>query len=253
MRTRRSGCRRSERVRENTPCYWVCLETIRLSFAKPIPRTIATLCSWGFVGSRFEGESAFDEVTENIANSGVEPQAHCAAVYNNIGALLKSAGTMGLTNHFFSRWLLMCVVRVDGRHSAVAEHISRRTLQQQAAFRRDPRQPNFDSIDPYMLHATDATGAIRAAKFERFVAERNHKTDYILKQHRLVREDASARTKRTNTETRKERQRITTMATPLPPSDTCSLCHCLDEILLKRNTFTPKFCRRKRLPTRHCL
>ena len=51
---------------------------------------------------------------------------------------------------------------MDGRHSAAAEHIARRILQQQAALRKDPKSANYDSLEPYMAHAMDVTGVARA-------------------------------------------------------------------------------------------
>jgi hypothetical protein len=145
-------------------------------------------------GNLFEGTSAANEVCKGISASGMEPMAYCAQFFTHVGASPKMSGSIELANHFFTVWLLMCVDRVDVRHSAAAEHVCRRILQQQTAIRRDPRSPNYDSLGPYMAHAADTTGVLRAPSFAKHVAETNKDEANILKQQRLAREENDART-----------------------------------------------------------
>ena len=146
-------------------------------------------------GALFEGSSAAGEVLDGISNSGMEPTSYVAQFFQQVGASPKMSGSIELTHHFFTVWLLTCVDRVDLRRSAAGEHICRRILQQQAAIRRDPKSPNYEGLEPYMAHAADTSGVVRAPKFEKFVAERNRDTSTVLKQMRLAKEETEARGK----------------------------------------------------------
>ena len=52
---------------------------------------------------------------------------------------------------------------------------------------RNPRSPDFESLDLYMEHTKAASGLIAAPKFEAELADRMKKQVFIMKQMRLGR------------------------------------------------------------------
>ena len=80
----------------------------------------------------------------------MEPVTYVTQLFSHEGASPKMSGSIELTNHLNTTWPLMCVDRVDARHTAAGEHICRMILQQQAAIKRDPKSPSFESLAPYM-------------------------------------------------------------------------------------------------------
>lgn len=148
-------------------------------------------------GSIFDGNSAADEVCENIVSSGLDPSAYGAQFLTNTRASPKMSGSNELQYHLYGLWLMACVDRVDGRRNAMAEHICRRVLQQQAAIRKDPKAPSYESLGPYMEHASDSSGIMKVPKFIKHVAEQNRDDANVLKQQRFAKEESEASRKKT--------------------------------------------------------
>ena len=119
--------------------------------------------------------------------------AHVAQFLQSVGASPKMSVAIELGNHLYSTWRLMCVDRVDARRSATTEHRCRRILQQQAAIRKGPKSPSFETLGPYMQHAADSNGAVRAPRFTKHVTERNRGKSNVLRQQRLAKEEVEAR------------------------------------------------------------
>jgi len=149
-------------------------------------------------GDIFEGTLATGEVMDGITASGMEPMTYCAQFFSHTGVSPKASGAIELSNHFFTLWLMGCVDRTDPRHSAAAEHVCRRILQQQVAMRRDPRSHNYENLEPYMAHTSDMTGVLKATKFEKHVADRNRDRANVMKQMRLAREETEQREDKTD-------------------------------------------------------
>ncbi len=93
-------------------------------------------------------------------------------------------------------WLLGCVDRLDLLHLSAGEHLARRILQIQRAVRKNPTNPEFDSLDVYMRHAAAVTGTVFAPTFDKHVSEIHKNEAQVLKQHRWSKEEEDADTNR---------------------------------------------------------
>ena len=89
-------------------------------------------------------------------------------------------------------WLEGCVDRVNSRQLASAEHRARRLLQIQRAVRKNPRNPEFDGLESFMMHMPSSAGVAHAPKFDKYIAEEQKTQAQILKQQRMQKEEVDA-------------------------------------------------------------
>ena len=146
-----------------------------------------------------KGTPSIVEVVSSIIESGMEPRPFIVQYLNQSGVNMKGAVAHELTNVMYSLWLMACSDGIDLHHSAAAEHMARRFLQSQMAIVRNPRNPDFDTLEMYMEH-TRASGLIAAPRFEAEMAERMKSQAFVLKQMRLSRDEEQAAAKRQKNE-----------------------------------------------------
>ena len=88
--------------------------------------------------------------------------------------------------------------QVDVTNIAGCEYLCRRLLQIEAAVRRNPRQPDFDGLDPILDSSVDTSGAALAPKFMEFVSDIQKSQALIYKAGRLWKEEQTANAKQIN-------------------------------------------------------
>ena len=141
----------------------------------------------------FEGPSCTSELTSSIATSGLEPLAFVEQFVSSTGLGPKSSVAIELRGHIFSLMLMGTVDRLNLGKSSAAEHISRRALQLMKAARRNPKSPDFETLEPYTRHMGPlGGGTVRTPTFDKFVTEVQKNEAYILKQGRLMQEEVAA-------------------------------------------------------------
>ena len=86
-------------------------------------------------------------------------------------------------------YLMVCVDRLDPMHSSMAEHLSRKILQQQKAIRRNPKQPDFTGLEEYERHATGATGEMYTPEWDKHVSDHHRNQALIDRNQRLASEE----------------------------------------------------------------
>ena len=84
---------------------------------------------------------------------------------------------------------MVCVDRLDPMRSSVAEHISRKILQQQKAIKRNPKAPDFTGLEEYDRHATGAKGEMHSPEWDKHVSELQRNQALIDRNQRLVTEE----------------------------------------------------------------
>ena len=68
----------------------------------------------------------------------------------------------------------------------MAEHLSRKILQQEKAIKRNPKQPDFTGLDEYERHAAGATGEMYAPEWDKHVSEIHRNQSLIERNRRLA-------------------------------------------------------------------
>ena len=142
----------------------------------------------------FGGTSAFTELCEAIAASGLEPLQYLDSVISESGLTWESELAVELTQLFYALFSLATTELLDLIHSTTAEHLSRRILQIQGAVKRDRHAPVFGRWGAYTRHATVCHGTLFAPKFRAsflssYVAGIMMDECRHLKQSRLAREE----------------------------------------------------------------
>ena len=98
-----------------------------------------------------------------------------------------------LRSSIFSVMLMSTVDRPNLSRLSFAEHVSRRCLQLMKAARRNPKSPDFDTLEPYTRHMGPmGGGALRTPTFGKFVTEVQKNEAFIMKQGRLMKEETDA-------------------------------------------------------------
>ena len=125
----------------------------------------------------------------SIAESGLEVTAYGNEFLriNNVPPTSAVAKMYMYLLHAFH--LLVCVDRLDPMHLSVAEHLSRKVLQQQKAIQRNPKQPDFTGLEEYERHAKGATGEMYAPEWDKHVSEQHRNQALIDRNQRLASEE----------------------------------------------------------------
>ena len=140
----------------------------------------------------FDGPSGMDDLLMQLVKTNQEPGVFCTTLLNNLGVSARSGVAIELTIHLWSLWSLAVIDGVDLKKSVTAEHISRRALQQKKALRRNAKTPDYDTLDAYMIHCVDPSGAGRMGGLDRHIASVRKDEAVVLKGERLAREEAAA-------------------------------------------------------------
>ena len=153
----------------------------------------------------FQGPSAFMEVSNSIVSSGLEPPGWLAEFYRTSGVNPRSSLAVAYGNAVGTIWYLVCYDHCDGGQFTAIEHICRWILQVQKAVKRNPKQPDFEGLQPYMAHIAAVSGTTLSPAFDRHMAETMKAEGSFLKSERLNREErASAEEKRKKGKNKKE-------------------------------------------------
>ena len=139
--------------------------------------------------TRFPGPPATEVVLRSIAESGLEITA-----YGNEFLRLHNVPSNSATAKMYMYLLhafqyLVCVDRLDPMHLSVAEHLSRKVLQQQKAIQRNPKNPDFTGLEEYERHAKGATGEMYAPEWDKHVSEQHRNQALIDRNQRLAAEE----------------------------------------------------------------
>ena len=152
----------------------------------------------------FEGPSALSEILKSVEASGLEIIGWGNQYLSTCGVAPKSGLAIEFTMAVHTLHYMFCVDGLDGRHLACGEHIGRRLLQIQRAIKRNPKSPDFETLEAYMKHLEDATGQAHAPLFEQHVAEKQKIAAVAMKQDRLTREEVEAAEKRRKDKNKKD-------------------------------------------------
>ena len=154
----------------------------QLALFKPVDRE-----PWPFKGPR-----AVAELMKGIASGGHELNTYGQFWVRQSGMNPRSAAATELLSCLNGLHLMVATDLYDPLNSSAAEHLSRRILQIQKAVRRNPTAPDFTGLEAYMSHAQDLGGSILTVDFDRYVADIQKGEAAVLKQGRLLREEAEA-------------------------------------------------------------
>lgn len=141
---------------------------------------------------RFAGNSVTVEMVDAMLASGIEPPALATLWEQQSGVNPKSSLAVEHRMLILALWLMACRDRLDLFHSASAEHISRRIIQIEKAVRKSPRAPDFEGLDAYAEHIKDGAGVLVTPQFDQHVAQRQKTENFLLKQQRQAREEATS-------------------------------------------------------------
>ena len=145
----------------------------------------------------FGGTSAFSELCEAIAVSGLEPLQYLDNVMLGSGINWKADLAVELNQMFYALFSLATTDLLDMKHSSMAEHMSRRILQIQGAL---ASASNVGGLDAYTRHGAVCHGTVFAPKFRADMAGIMREECLYLKQLRVAREEAEAEMKKPTTE-----------------------------------------------------
>ena len=106
-------------------------------------------------------------------------------------------------NLIMAIFYLNCVDRLNVTALAGVEHMARRVLQIQRAVKKNAKAPDFDSLDSYMRHTADASGAAQCPTFEKHIAELQKTEATVAKSLRLAREEQTEEGQRVKAKTEK--------------------------------------------------
>ena len=199
VREKREGAGRDARLLPAAPR--VGTSSSSSSAVVPLFRDVVTLCrapAAGTMSDIFDGPSSMVEVSNAMAASGLEPQAYALQFINSSGLAPKSALANEICSIVLTVHLLGTRDRVDFLNLYAAEHLARRLLQIQAAVRRNPKNPDFEGLEPYLAHSRDTSGLVRAPAFDKHVAEIQRAEAQVMKQRRQAREEQEANNKHKN-------------------------------------------------------
>jgi len=138
----------------------------------------------------FAGPSALAEIIRSVESSGLEFIGWGAQYVSTSGIGAQSGLAREFSQHVYTLHYMHCIDGLDGGHLASAEHVARRMLQIQKAVKRNPKSPDFDSLEAYTRHMVDSTGSAFTPVFDKHVAEIQRASAVTLKQDRLNREEA---------------------------------------------------------------
>ena len=144
----------------------------------------------------FGGSSVLKELNQAIMETGFEIPQYAANLLGNSGINSRATLAIEVNVHFLSLHLLATLDGLNGYRLNVAEHIARRTTMCLKAIARNPKSPDFCSLDSYLRHMADPTSGLRTGPFDRYVASEQKVEAQILKQTRLTREEEEAETRR---------------------------------------------------------
>eukprot|EP00971_Amphidinium_carterae_P175159 3472236-Amphidinium_carterae.2 len=136
---------------------------------------------------------------QGIHATGVEVNQHHTQWLARSGAAPSSATSHAHKHLCSALGLMVNYDQVDVSNLASAEFLARWLLMLEAATKRNPRAPDFTSLDSYLSHAYDAFGGIVVSDFTKYIADEQKTEAQILKQSRLWREERDAEDKRSNT------------------------------------------------------
>ena len=89
-------------------------------------------------------------------------------------------------------YLLGAVDRLNLPRLTAAEHLARRILQIQRAVVRNPRAPDFEALEVFGRHLPSTSQPMRSPYFDKFVTEEQKVSAFLLRQHRLFKEEVTA-------------------------------------------------------------
>ena len=144
------------------------------------------------IGWPFKGPDALSEFLMGVFAAGLELLA-CGAWFKQHSGINPNFGLcMEFMVHFSVVSNLICVDQVNVLNCAGAELIARRLLMIMRAVRKDPKAPDFEGCDAYLSSAADASGGIITQEFDQYIVGLNAVEVTVLKQTRLLREEATA-------------------------------------------------------------
>lgn len=143
-----------------------------------------------------DAPDSMPEYLEGVISSGLELMAYSNHWCGQSGIALK--GGLAIEFKLLNTVLhyMICVDQVNVRNLAAAELVTRRLLMIQRAVRRNPKAPDFEGLEFYLMHKYDESGGIVAKKLDQHIAEQQRVQATIDKQSRLFREEQEAAGKR---------------------------------------------------------
>ena len=154
--------------------------------------------------SPLPGPRNLKEVLQAVRMSGMELKAHAAHYLYISGVSEKSGIAIEFLLLFNYLSLMNSYDLLSPLNSASAELIARRALQIQKAIKRNPRAPDFEGLDHYLIGALDSGGGAAALSFDKFVADKQRDEGQMMKQSRLLREEGENDAKRKNNNRKKK-------------------------------------------------
>ena len=143
----------------------------------------------------FKGPRAITELLRGIAGGGHEMNTYGQFWVRHSGMNPRSAAANELLSCLNNLHLMVTVDCLDPLNSSAAEHVARRVLQIQKAVKRNPVAPDYTGLEAYMAHTQDLGGSVLTVEFDKYVADVQRGEAAILKQGRLIREEAEASSK----------------------------------------------------------
>ena len=144
----------------------------------------------------FSGPRAVVELTKSVASSGHELNTYGQYWVRHSGVNPKSAVAIELLNLMMTLHYAVAADKLDPYNSTACEHTARRVLQIQRAVRRNPQAPDFSGLEAYMMHSSDMYGTLQTAEFDKFIGDLQKSEAHVMKQNRLLKEEADAEYKK---------------------------------------------------------
>ena len=140
----------------------------------------------------FDGPAALPELCGALVASGLEPAAWVEQFIVSSGMGPRTALAIELRWAVHTVYLLGAVDRLNLPKLTAAEHLARRILQIQRAVVRNPRAPDFEALEVFGRHLPSTSQPMRSPHFDKFVTEEQKVSAFLLKQHRLFKEEVNA-------------------------------------------------------------
>ena len=129
------------------------------------------------------------ELLNGLHDSGKEMLPFISDFFVHSGLSPKSGIGLEIFYLLVALYYLLCWDRCDPTSLISAEHIARRLIQLQKAVRRNPKQPDFSSLDPMMRHCDPIHGSIHTPALDKHLSDVAKAEANVMKNVRMMEEE----------------------------------------------------------------
>ena len=129
------------------------------------------------------------ELLLGLSDSGKEMLPFISDFFVHSGLSPRSGVGLEIFYLLVSLYYLCCWDRCDPTSLIAAEHIARRLVQLQKAVRRNPKQPDFNSLESMMRHCDPIHGTIHTPALDKALSETAKAEANVMKNIRMMEEE----------------------------------------------------------------